>query len=135
MTVLMIRGLVDAGPASECPYVIPPMSDPEFIVEQLVAVRPDGSRFDVVLRVGKPYADNGPHSCVVQLSPLDHKPVRICGEGPMQALFLGLRFIRLRLVAEEEDRGIRFFGTGDGAKEPMDWRHFWYGEPAQSEAG
>lgn len=109
------------------------MSDPAFIIEQLVAVRPDGSRFDVVLRVGKPYEETGPHACVVQVSPLDRKPARIYGQGPMQALFLGLRYVRQRLAAEEEDRGIRFFGTGDDA--PMDWRHVWYGEPEGSAAG
>jgi hypothetical protein len=110
--------------------MIPPMNDTEFIIEQFVAVRPDGSRFDVVLRVGKPYLDDGPHACVVQVSPLDHKPVRICGEGPMQALFLGLRYVRHRLIAEEEDRGVRFHWAGaDTPDEPMDWRFFWYGDP------
>lgn len=78
--------------------------------------------------------DSGPHACTVHVSPLDHQPVRISGEGAMQALFLALRFVKHRLVAEEEDRSPRFFRAGDDRDlaEPFDWRHVWFGdaEPA-----
>lgn len=114
------------------------MDAPDFIVEKLIAVRPDGRRFDVTIRVGKPYADDGPNACLVQVDPFDPKPLRTFGEGPMQALFLGLRLVRRRLIAEEEDRGVRFFfQTGEDVDviEPCYWRHFWYGDPAQPTAG
>ena len=111
------------------------MSGLEFLVEHLTAVRRDGSRYDVVVRVGKPYPDNGPHACVIQVTPLDREPVRIYGEGPMQALFLGLQYVRTRLAGEEDYQGVRFFESGVEAQEPKDWRHFWYGEPARSGAG
>jgi hypothetical protein len=103
------------------------MADPDFIVTELVAVNPDGTLFDVVVRVGKPFPDDGPHVCVIQMDGVDDKPRRIYGEGPMQALHLGLQLVKENL-SYLEVRGARLYLRGeDPAGEPFDWRRFWYG--------
>ena len=103
------------------------MADPDFIVTELVAVDPDGSQFDVVVRVGKPFPDDGPHVCVIQMEGVDDMPRRIYGEGPMQALHLGLQLVKENLSYLEE-RGARLYLRGeDPAGEAFDWRRFWYG--------
>jgi hypothetical protein len=109
------------------------MPDPDFIVEKLLALRPDGTRCEVVVRVGKPFEDppaKGTYACVVQCSgggtpdDEDNEPTRACGEGPMQALHLGLWAVRARLERLEEDHGLRFVFPESG--EPRNWRRFWY---------
>jgi hypothetical protein len=104
------------------------MADPDFILTKIVAVDADGSTFDVVIRIGKPFPDNGPHVCVVQMDGVaDDQPRRTYGEGPMQALHLGLQFVKENLSYLEE-RGVRLYlRDEDAPDEPFDWRRFWYG--------
>ncbi len=104
------------------------MADSNFVIANLLGINPDGTRFDVVIHVGKPVLDDRCYACSVQLIGINDKPRRIYGEGPMQALFLGLKFVRLHLELEEE-RGVRFFAPGEEISgEPFDWRRFWYGD-------
>ena len=108
--------------------VMSPIPDPDFIVTELVAVNPDGSQFDIIIRIGKPFVDDGPHVCVTQMAGVDDKPRRTYGEGPMQALHLALQRVRENLAFVEQ-RGARVYLRGeDLAGEPFDWRRFWYGE-------
>jgi hypothetical protein len=106
------------------------MADPEFIVTEMVAVDPDGSRFDVVVRVGKPVPDDGPYVCVIEVEGIEDEPRRTYGADPMQALHLGLQLVRENLTFAEQ-RGLRLYMRGeDLAGVPYDWRRFWYGHPA-----
>ena len=106
------------------------MTESDFIVEELLAIRPNGTKFHVLIRVGKPFKD-GPaddlldntHVCLVECEGIDLKPLRVCGEGPMQALHLGLKYIWIHLDLAETD-GLRF--VWPGTEEPFDWRKFWF---------
>lgn len=108
------------------------MNELDFIAEELLAVRPDGTQFLVIIRVGRPYRDapeddpnDNTHACLVQCEGIDRKPLRIYGEGAMQALHLGLKAIKLHLECGEAD-GLRYASPQNG--EPHDWRRFWYGD-------
>lgn len=109
----------------------PAMNEPDFITEELIAVRPDGTRSTVVVRVGKPTKDaptddpeNNTHVCLVRCDGVDGGPLRVYGEGPMQALHLGLQAVRLYLECAEADDGLRF--VWPRTDEPCNWRQFWY---------
>lgn len=116
-------------------------ADADFVTEELLAVRRDGTRAVVTVRVGKPVkdtradedSDKCPYVCLIQCDGTSAKPKRVFGEGPMQALHLGLMMLRLDLECEESD-GVRFIWP-DG--EPHDWGQFWFGikrptEPADT---
>jgi hypothetical protein len=102
------------------------MADNEFITDQLTAVHPDGTRSVVAICIGKPSKDEAEtYVCHIRAPGLG-KPIGIYGEGPMQALHLGLKMVRRRLELFEEEQGVRFvFPETD---EPNDWRAFWYGD-------
>ena len=106
------------------------MADPDFIVTEMIAVNPNGSQFDIVVRAGKPFADGGPYVCVIQMYGVEDRPRRIYGEDPMQALHLGLQLVKENLTFVEE-RGARLYLRREDLKgEPLNWRQFWYGNGA-----
>jgi hypothetical protein len=91
------------------------MVEPDFITEELSAVHPDGKRSTVVVRIGKPFRDapagdphNNTHVCPVQLQGIDDESFRVYGEGPIQALHLGLSKVQIDLEHCQETLGLRF---------------------------
>ena len=109
------------------------MGSPDFIITEMIAVNLDGSRLDVVVRIGKPFSDNGSYVCVVQIDGIRDNPRRVYGEEAMQALHLGLQLVKEELGFLEK-HGAHFYLRGeDTTGEPFDWRLFWYGsgDPAR----
>ncbi|HYE20510.1 MAG TPA: hypothetical protein VEA69_18830 [Tepidisphaeraceae bacterium] len=91
------------------------MSGPDFITEAFPAVRPDGARVTVVVRVGRPTRDarsddprDDTHVCRVQLEGIDDRPFACHGVGPVQALHLGLSKVQIDLEHCREALGLRF---------------------------
>jgi hypothetical protein len=111
------------------------MMEPDFITEELSALHPDGRRATVIVRIGKPFKaapandpDNNTHVCPVQLDGIDDKPFPVHGEGPIQALHLGLSKVQVDLECCQETLGLRFVWP-DGAMRDVKvgW---WNGGPA-----
>jgi hypothetical protein len=63
----------------------------------LIGITPDGHERAFVVGVGKPVRQHTGEWACPTLSPDDSKPIAIYGEDSLQALCLGLSFIRLRL--------------------------------------
>ena len=102
------------------------MPDTDFITEEMTALHSDGTRSVVYVRIGKPFKDpGGAYTCVIE-APGRQKPLEIHGEGPMQALHLGLKIVRRHLEWFEEERNARFIDPETG--EDIGWRQFWYGD-------
>ena len=72
---------------------------PNFIAtEQLLWLRPDGSRDRIVARVGMPYpTDDGAWACPAELQGVDARYPDVCGASSMQALNLATALIATRL--------------------------------------
>ena len=67
------------------PRLQQPITDPDFILEEMTALHPDGARSIVHVRIGKSMRDDGgSYVCVIE-APGIHKPIGIHGEGPMQS--------------------------------------------------
>jgi hypothetical protein len=110
------------------------MDEPNFILETLCAVRPDGTPAAITVRLGKPTKDardddpkSNTYQCVIHCEGLDAAPRVVYGEGPMQALHLGLKMIRVQLESAEAG-GLRFIWPDTG--EPQDWQQLWYSDSA-----
>ena len=106
------------------------MHESDFIAEELLVVYSDGRRSAVVARVGKPFKDapaddphNSTHVCLVQLEGIGGGPFPVHGEGPIQALHLGLRKVQLDIEHCQETLGLRFVWPDNGAT--RDWKSFW----------
>ena len=111
------------------------MTESDFITEELSAVHPDGRQIAVVVRVGKPFKDaqagdphNDTHVCPVQLQGIDDEPFRVYGEGPIQALHLGLSKVQVDLEYCQETLGLRFVWP-DGTTRDVK-AGWWNGGPA-----
>jgi hypothetical protein len=108
------------------------MTDTDFIVDQLTAVFPDGTRSLVEVRIGKPFKDDpASYKCIIEATGAG-RAIGIGGESPMQALHLGLKMLRVQLELFEKDHGVRFVCPDTG--ETDDWRRYWFGE-GRFEAG
>ena len=84
------------------------MESPVAILE-LVKVAASGIRTPIRVEVGQPYPDpdgRGGWICPVLVRGVDKKGIDIYGAGSLQALCLGLRYVRTRLESELE-RGSR----------------------------
>ena len=89
-----------------------------FIAERnLVCVRPSGERFDVRLRVGKPYrVDSVSWACPVEATGLFKHLADIHGVDSFHSLMLGQGLLR-KLVGAEIESGSQFFSNG--SNEPV----------------
>jgi hypothetical protein len=110
------------------------MEDPDFLVETLTAQHPDGTRSEIVIRLGKPVplAENpDTYVCRLHIEGIRDQPrpdgVRVYGGGPLQALHLTMVTLRTDLEIFEENSGARMVFPGTG--EPHDWRRFWFYHP------
>ena len=104
------------------------MDNADFIIAELVAVEPGGTRLAFAIRVGKPLRDNRCYACAVQFISIFDEVRRIYGGDSMQAMVLALEFVKFHLKMAE-NRGVRFFEPdADINGESFDWRQIWFGE-------
>lgn len=83
----------------------------------LSAVDPDGSTFDLTIRIGAPQPRGGEAACMVSVSRLFEEPRLIYGVDGWQALTLALRFIQ-QLLEGHLERGGRLHAHG--TTDPVD---------------
>lgn len=87
------------------------MQDFEPIAErELIGKRRDGTRFRVLVRIGRPHsADGFEWKCSLQMDEFLPKQMDISGVDSLQALSLAIRLVRHRLVDFVEDGGQLFW--------------------------
>ena len=90
-------------------------------VRRLKAKWKDGSTHDVIIELGKPYAESNSFRCPLRLSGLqpDYTPPYPAGEDAVQALTLSLEFIRF-LLEEHLALGGKLFYDDDSPYVPDD---------------
>ncbi|MCI0748044.1 MAG: DUF4288 domain-containing protein [Verrucomicrobia subdivision 3 bacterium] len=87
---------------------------------KLVEVAPSGTRTPIHVEIGCPRPDRrGSWACAIRVAGLDSKPRDIYGEDSLQALCLGLRFVRTHLEGVLE-RGNRLVVADDGSAFPLE---------------
>ena len=84
---------------------------------------PNGERRRIILRLGAPFQkDDGQWWIRTELENLDSTVGPIAGEGPLQTLVLGIRWMILRMEVFERRRGCQFFWEDSDAR--FDFRGF-----------
>ena len=87
---------------------------------RLVEVGSSGTRTPIHVEVGCPRPDGrGAWVCAIRVDGLDSEPRDIYGEDSLQALCLGLRFVRTHLEGVLE-RGSRLVHSDDGSEFALD---------------
>ena len=82
---------------------------------QLIQITSDGARKPLEVQIGKPRSgERGSWVCPVIFSQISDQPREMHGENAMQALCLGLRFVR-SMLQSVLDRGGRLVHVDEGA--------------------
>lgn len=90
------------------------MSDEWIAVSDLIAVDANGTRRDVVLRIGMPRpAKSADWMCPVDLQGLESQPIEIFGVDSLQALGLAYAFVGRMALAFEQAGGQFEFADGE----------------------